>query len=75
LSADQLIAYPNPSKDQINFPFEVERVTIYDQSGALVLDEKNKSQINTSQLANGVYSMHIGIQGDSSIIRLIVLND
>ena len=75
LSADQLIAYPNPSKDQINFPFEVERVTIYDQSGALVLDEKNKSQINTSQLANGVYSMHIGIQGDSSIIRLIVLNE
>ena len=75
LSADQLIAYPNPSKDQITFPFEVERVTIYDQSGALVLDEKNKSQINTSQLANGVYSMHIGIQGDSSIIRLIVLNE
>ena len=67
--------YPNPSKDQLNFPYEVESVSIYDQSGALILKEKNKSQINTSQLANGVYSVHIGIHGDSSVIRLIVLNE
>jgi hypothetical protein len=75
LSANQFFMYPNPSKDQINFPYEVETVSIYDQSGALVLKEKNKLQINTSQLANGVYSVHIGIHEDSSVVRLIILND
>jgi hypothetical protein len=75
LTADQLIAYPNPSTELLNFTFEAETVSIYDQSGALILKEKNKSQINTSQLANGVYSVHIGIHGDSSVIRLIVLNE
>lgn len=52
-----LIIYPNPSKDYINFSDEVKQIKIYSSAGTLVFDKKDNkdSKINISHLPAGVY--------------------
>lgn len=75
LSQNTLIAYPNPSSELINLSQKATMIYLYDQAGALVVKSKNAAQIDVSQLANGLYTLHAKIDENDTIIRVVVQNE
>jgi hypothetical protein len=59
LSAEKLIIFPNPVKDQLNLILPdnavAEEIELYDITGKLILTEKNMNSLNTSSLPKGGY--------------------
>lgn len=55
------MVYPNPAKDQlvISAKEEILEVEVYTILGSKILEEKNKSTINVSDLKSGVYLLSI----------------
>lgn len=53
--------YPNPVKDELNIETEynVETVQVFDLTGKTVLTLKGSSNLNVSQLTNGVYILRV----------------
>ena len=59
---DNLIIYPNPTKDElfINSESQITKVEIYSLTGALLLLENNfKEKISVSALSQGVYMVKV----------------
>ena len=50
-----LLLYPNPTSDYINFSEEVKETSIFDSLGRLVKTAKATSKINISDLPSGIY--------------------
>ncbi len=53
------LIYPNPSNDKIYFASEMEVVEMFDVSGKIVKNAMNVSQLNVSDLPNGIYFIRI----------------
>ena len=58
ISSKNISIFPNPVKNTLNIQGEMESVEIFDVFGKLVLTSTNNT-INTSDLADGVYIVHI----------------
>ena len=58
ISSKNISIFPNPVKNTLNIQGEIESVDIFDVFGKLVLTSTNNT-INTSDLADGVYIVHI----------------
>ena len=58
ISSKNISIFPNPVKNTLNIQGEMESVEIFDVFGKLVLTSTNNI-INTSDLAEGVYIVHI----------------
>ena len=56
---------PNPSSDWINIDAEInfEQLSIFNNSGALVRNEKATQRINITDLANGTYILQLSANG------------
>jgi hypothetical protein len=63
-----LLIYPNPVVNTLTIANrlpEIFKIIIYDSSGSLVFQEKNKKVINTSYLPTGIYLMKVTWPGRS----------
>lgn len=56
---------PNPSSDWINIDAEIdfEQLSIFDNSGALIRNEKATQRVNIADLANGTYVLQLSANG------------
>ncbi len=68
---DGLIMYPNPTIDNINFSKNLDVVSIYDQQGKLILIEKNVSQMNVSDLNQGLYHIYVEKNNHIHMFKMI----
>ena len=60
-TSEQLIARPNPTSDKLFIEgMDGELVSVYDNTGRLVLQEKYNGHLDVSALAKGVYAVRIG---------------
>ena len=81
-SLQPLIIYPNPASDEINFEFQNSFsngiIKIYDLQGRLIISEKLNAESLTQRInfknntAKGVYMVHILLDDESFIEKLIV---
>jgi len=81
---ENLHVYPNPFMDKLNLTFQTHEygtavIEIYNQSGVLVKSKKQQSyigkqnvQLNTEDLANGIYFLNVKIN-NKKVSRKIVL--
>jgi hypothetical protein len=71
---DELTIYPNPSKNLIFISkyFSDLTATIYDLNGKILSKEIAKSEIDLSQLKNGVYFIKFSNQKNKLVHKLIV---
>lgn len=73
---DNLILYPNPTKEFLNLNFNNflynGNYTIYDLSGKLVLNAQlNSNKINVSSIANGTYFLSVTSEGVTQTQKFI----
>lgn len=57
-STDKLI-YPNPSNERIYLGSETEKVEVFDVNGKNLIKASNVSELNISELPNGIYFIRI----------------
>lgn len=73
---DDISIYPNPAQDVINIKLGKNatkfKVTIYSTAGQLVLTSENKSSIDISGLAIGVYLLKIDQPNTPTIIKKVI---
>ena len=80
LSANDVILYPNPSKDIVTINITQPilspiQINIYDNAGRLVFDKiikENKTVIDVSALAKGTYFFEI--KQNKTLIKKLILN-
>ncbi len=75
--ADQVILYPNPSKEHLHIssPEKIEQITIYNILGQKELEKSNintNSQLNISQLANGIHFVNLKLQNQTIAVYKII---
>ena len=60
-AADDLKIYPVPAYDKLNIesPVPIEKVEIYNQTGALLMSENKATELNISKLLPGIYFIKI----------------
>ena len=63
--------YPNPFSNVINISELVDEVKIYDNIGRLVKLYKNTNNIQTFELQNGLYIVHVLVEGQTAVFKLI----
>ncbi len=61
-------AYPNPNNEIVYFSRKVESAMLIDAIGRVVLCGNNITQMNTSQIKNGIYLLQL----DQNIVRQII---
>lgn len=55
VNAPSIVGYPNPTQDFIKLPKVYKYVYVYDESGKLLLQEKESSLIDCTKLTRGIY--------------------
>ena len=72
-SLEQLSIYPNPASDYLHIDanFQIEKITIYNTLGKLVLAQSANPSIEISHLPNGIYFVEIFAEGTRTIKRFI----
>lgn len=77
-SADNIILFPNPVKDQLNIQGINQPLTfeIYDLTGRMHLEETNiqSNVIDVSSLQNGIYFIKISIDNESVVRKIVKTN-
>lgn len=69
---DRFFAYPNPSKGRIQFPFLMDKVSVYSLDGLLVYSGKNIKELDLSFCAKGIYVI-CSEKGNQKLRERIVL--
>ena len=70
---DDLIVYPNPTRDFVRFNFgNIERVEIMDYLGGLLEVHEHKNKIDLSHLSDAVYILRITTPYGVAIRRIVV---
>jgi hypothetical protein len=64
--------YPNPATDMIHLSDEVGEVIVYDAKGAIVMQERDPSQVLSLNLSSGVYTLEVMTDSNSKRFKLIV---
>lgn len=61
ISPNDLQIYPNPSKGQLNIKtdYKVEKISVYNTEGRLLINQFNKDKINLEHLNSGLYIIEI----------------
>ena len=72
--------FPNPTQNKLNIEFSGQSdymVKLYDLQGKLILQEKNKSSINTSNIPRGIYLLEIADTetNQKKTIKRVVVTD
>jgi mannan endo-1,4-beta-mannosidase len=68
--SDELIIYPTPTADVLNFSMELEKVEVYNAYGQLVLTNVlNAKSISVENLANGIYFLKSGNINKKFIVK------
>lgn len=73
-SQNTLRVYPNPARDWLELGAIAEKAEIIDNTGRIVLSEKNVSTINISDLKNGIYIMKVFNNGRLMFNKIIIEN-
>ena len=74
---DQLLsevsAYPNPTKDILNFNANdrIDTIEVYNITGKVVLKAENVGHINLSDLTDGMYMVKISIGNNSEVLKIL----
>jgi len=81
---EKLDLFPNPSQNEININIEfskvvnLEKLSIYDATGKLVLSEKItqstvnfQKKLNVQDLANGIYWLELMMDGKPQVLRFV----
>lgn len=68
--------YPNPTSGEVEITFKGFNVSdfaikVYDNSGKLVLEKKNETRLNLSQLSTGLYILNVTTGDNKSINKKI----
>lgn len=63
--------YPNPTENSIHFDNRVDRVSIVEMTGKLVLQTNDVTWVDTDALQNGIYVVRIESDNKSIIQKLI----
>ena len=71
---NDITVFPNPSTGLINISEQVNNLWLYSSTGELLVQRKNTDQLVTSNLANGVYVLHIQKGEKQKQVKVIVLN-
>lgn len=73
---DSLQIFPNPARDYINIntPYEISEINMYNVSGSLVYASiNNKKNINVSKLTSGFYLVQLTFKSGFKITKKIVI--
>ena len=70
-NASYPLIYPNPTAGLVNFGDAVDEATVYDINGREVIRTQHIQQIDLSPLPQGVYTIRLTSQGNSSIHKVI----
>ncbi|WP_178985744.1 aryl-sulfate sulfotransferase [Winogradskyella helgolandensis] len=65
-----LNAYPNPTRDVLNFNIPIDLIKVYDLSGKMVLSKEHSENINLENLANGLYIVSLLNAENSKFIKI-----
>ncbi|MCY0968405.1 M28 family peptidase [Chryseobacterium wangxinyae] len=75
-SLESIKIYPNPAKNfvKLELPKDIKdfKVEITDMSGKLVLSKENETELNTSDLPNGVYLCSIETENQSATRKIVI---
>jgi hypothetical protein len=63
--------YPNPATNVLNVTKQADIITIYDIAGRTIMNAKNTSEVNISELSKGNYIVKIEIDGNVSTQKFI----
>ncbi|MBC2845489.1 aryl-sulfate sulfotransferase [Winogradskyella flava] len=68
-----LSAYPNPTKDVINFTADnpIDQIEVYSITGKRILSKRNSSFIDVESLANGVYMVKLFHDNSSKVMKIL----
>ncbi len=77
---NQTKIFPNPTQDKLNIEFPYSRdytIKLYDSQGTLIIQEKNKSSINTSNIPKEIYLLEIADTNSNQkkTIKRVVITD
>jgi len=73
LSADsQILLFPNPTHDYLNFNQRFTHIEIIDLMGKLVYSANNINQINIQSLLTGIYLIKAKTSNNSILIRKFI---
>tara|TARA_R100001079_G_scaffold102240_1_gene67571 strand:- start:638 stop:1174 length:537 start_codon:yes stop_codon:yes gene_type:complete len=70
---NEIIIYPNPTKDIVNIVGKDFSIKVYNISGELIIAEDNPTTIDLSNNASGMYTLHIQ-SNNNIIIKKIIKN-
>jgi len=70
------ISFENPFRNEltINTKEKIKQFEIYDENGRLLIKEKNKNQLNTSQLDKGIYIVKLTTESNKVISKKAMKN-
>ena len=71
-AASGFAAYPNPAQSILNFSSTIERATVYDGLGRLVMKNINAGSIDVSAMSRGIYYLKGQSEGKSVQLKFIV---
>jgi hypothetical protein len=69
-----LVLYPNPVKNQLYLETEWQEFSysIFDIAGKQIITGINSKLINTSKLANGIYTLSVNNKGQNQVLKFVV---
>ena len=70
---NEIIIYPNPTKDIINIVGKDFSIKVYNTVGKLIIEEYNPSIIDLSKEATGIYTLQI-LYKNKLIIKKVIKN-
>ena len=73
LTTDEIIIYPNPTKDIINIVGKDFSIKVYNTVGKLIIEEYNPNIIDLSKEATGIYTLQI-LYKNKLIIKKVIKN-
>jgi hypothetical protein len=69
---------PNPTNQYFTISGDINKgfkVAVYDNLGRLVISQRNETQVDVQNLANGVYMVRLETDKGMSIKKLLILHD
>jgi hypothetical protein len=69
---DIIEIYPNPVKDKIYTTQEIDKAQIFTLGGNVVTEVSNTNEIDVNDLPNGIYLLHVSIDNQEIVKKIIV---
>ena len=73
ISTTQVLVYPNPTNDELNFDQKAEQVMLYNINGQLIHQSFNTNKIQMN-VNTGTYFVKLKINGKNSTHKVVVLD-